>query len=780
MVDEAVSGVRVVKGFGQEDRELAGLTDAAEGLYRSRVRTVRLQARYQSALQAIPALGQVGVLALGGWLAIEGQISIGTFLAFSTYLVQLLAPVRMFAGHGGGRRAGARRHRADLRADRLEPTRHRAARRAAAPGDQRRDHLRARQLRVPALGTGAARLLAPGRAGRDGRARRRLGFGQVDGEPAPPPLLRRAGRQHPDRRRRRARRHPRLGAPRDRHRVRGRVPLLRHRAREHRVRAPRRDRRRRRAGGAHRRCARVRDGAARTATTPWSANAGSRSPAVNASASRSRARCSPTLACSCSTTPRRRSTRAPRSRSTPRCARSWPTARRCSSPTAARPCASPTASCWSTDGRVAESGTHEELLASSPAVPGAAPRSRRRPRGRRGGRTPTATRPTSAASPRRCGTAPPRPRGCARVRRTAGPAVGAQAASGAAARRRAAPAVGSRWLPRRSCWPRSTRCRRPTTSPTSTSPPRPRRASTSGSGAFLRPYRRPLLIGFGLIVIDTLLTLAGPFLVQQGLNEGVQHHATGALWTASVLFLGATLVDWVVTWAYTRYTGRTAERLLFALRIRIFAHLQRLALDYYDREMSGRIMTRMTTDVDAFAQLLQTGLITARRQHPQLRRRAGGAQPVELAAHARRARARAAAPDRHRVVRASLGARVRARPRDDLHRQRRVPGEHLGGARGPGVRAGRAQHRVVPRHRAPLPRRAAAARRCSRRSTSRSSCSSPRAATRSCSGSAARSCTTAPSPPAPSSRSSCTSTSSSHPSSSCRRCSTSGSRRWRR
>ena len=128
---------------------------------------------------------------------------------------------------------------------------------------------------------------------------------------------------------------------------------------------------------------------------------------------------------------------------------------------------------------------------------------------------------------------------------------------------------------------------------------------------FLRPYRRPLLVGFALIVVDTLLTLAGPFLVQQGLNEGVQHHAEGALWLASALFLGTTLIDWFVTWVYTRYTGRTAERLLFALRIRIFAHLQRLALDYYDRELSGRIMTRMTTDVDAFAQLLQTGLITA-------------------------------------------------------------------------------------------------------------------------------------------------------------------------
>ena len=112
-------------------------------------------------------------------------------------------------------------------------------------------------------------------------------------------------------------------------------------------------------------------------------------------------------------------------------------------------------------------------------------------------------------------------------------------------------------------------------------------------------------------MVDTLLTLAGPFLVQQGLNQGVQEHVQSAVWIASALYLVVTLVDWAVTWGYMRYTGRTAERLLYALRIRIFAHLQRLALDFYDRELSGRIMTRMTTDVDAFAQLLQTGLVTA-------------------------------------------------------------------------------------------------------------------------------------------------------------------------
>ena len=59
------------------------------------------------------------------------------------------------------------------------------------------------------------------------------------------------------------------------------------------------------------------------------------------------------------------------------------------------------------------------------------------------------------------------------------------------------------------------------------------------------------------------------------------------------------------------YTSRTSERMLYTLRARTFAHLQRLSLDYYDKEMGGRIMTRMTTDVEALAQLLQQGLLLA-------------------------------------------------------------------------------------------------------------------------------------------------------------------------
>src|ERR1700745_2981244 len=68
--------------------------------------------------------------------------------------------------------------------------------------------------------------------------------------------------------------------------------------------------------------------------------------------------------------------------------------------------------------------------------------------------------------------------------------------------------------------------------------------------------------------------------------------------------------DWLVNWAETMVVGRNGERLLYTLRVKLFAQLQRLGLDFYERELSGRIMTRMTTDVDALSTFLQTGLIT--------------------------------------------------------------------------------------------------------------------------------------------------------------------------
>ncbi|HXZ66540.1 MAG TPA: ABC transporter ATP-binding protein, partial [Streptosporangiaceae bacterium] len=98
VVEGAVTGVRVVKGFGQENQEIERLESISRVLYAARVRAVLLMAKFSPALGAIPALGQVGVLALGGWLAIKGSITLGTFLAFAAYLAQMVNPVRALTG----------------------------------------------------------------------------------------------------------------------------------------------------------------------------------------------------------------------------------------------------------------------------------------------------------------------------------------------------------------------------------------------------------------------------------------------------------------------------------------------------------------------------------------------------------------------------------------------------------------------------------------------------------------------------------------------------------
>ncbi len=127
----------------------------------------------------------------------------------------------------------------------------------------------------------------------------------------------------------------------------------------------------------------------------------------------------------------------------------------------------------------------------------------------------------------------------------------------------------------------------------------------------LREFRLPLLVGLVLVVLDALAALAGPLLVRNGIDNGVATGSQAALFTASAIFALVTLADLVDEVGETFVTGRTAQRVMLSLRIRIWAQLQRLSLDHYEREMAGRIMTRMTTDVDQFEALIENGLLSA-------------------------------------------------------------------------------------------------------------------------------------------------------------------------
>ncbi len=138
-----------------------------------------------------------------------------------------------------------------------------------------------------------------------------------------------------------------------------------------------------------------------------------------------------------------------------------------------------------------------------------------------------------------------------------------------------------------------------------------RREESYGLRQLLRGFRGPLAVGLLLVAVDAVAGLLLPVLIRYGIDQGVQRLALGAVWAASALALLVVLGQWAAQVGETRMTGRTGERLLYALRVKIFAQLQRLGLDYYERELTGKIMTRMTTDVDAMSTFLQTGLVTA-------------------------------------------------------------------------------------------------------------------------------------------------------------------------
>ncbi|MFD3553592.1 ABC transporter ATP-binding protein [Streptomyces goshikiensis] len=132
-----------------------------------------------------------------------------------------------------------------------------------------------------------------------------------------------------------------------------------------------------------------------------------------------------------------------------------------------------------------------------------------------------------------------------------------------------------------------------------------------GLRRLLRGFWAPLAVSLALVALDAGSGLLLPILIRHGIDKGVEDAVLGAVWVSAALALVVVVAQWAAQFAETRMTGRTGERVLYALRVKIFAQLQRLGLDYYERELTGKIMTRMTTDVDSLSTFLQTGLVTA-------------------------------------------------------------------------------------------------------------------------------------------------------------------------
>jgi ATP-binding cassette subfamily B protein len=120
VVEETVSGIRVVKGFGAEGSQAARLRTEADDLYDESISANDVRARYLPAMELLPNVGLVAVLGVGGHQVLSGRLELGELVAFSIYIVLLIWPLRMLGmivAQGQRARASAERVDEVLRTD---------------------------------------------------------------------------------------------------------------------------------------------------------------------------------------------------------------------------------------------------------------------------------------------------------------------------------------------------------------------------------------------------------------------------------------------------------------------------------------------------------------------------------------------------------------------------------------------------------------------------------------------------------------------------------------
>lgn len=138
-----------------------------------------------------------------------------------------------------------------------------------------------------------------------------------------------------------------------------------------------------------------------------------------------------------------------------------------------------------------------------------------------------------------------------------------------------------------------------------------RRASLRLLGSLLRPYTWQLVGLSGIVVLAQLASVAGPAIIAWGIDNGIpallEDNATPAI-AASVAHIVAALVSGGLMYVFIRWNMTIGQNMLFGLRKRLFLHSQRLDMKFHETYASGRTVARQTTDMDALANLLNSGL----------------------------------------------------------------------------------------------------------------------------------------------------------------------------
>ena len=568
-VEETVTGVRVVKGFGQEAREVDTLRGRALRLYRERLRAARLTARLSSPLAALPSLGLVTVIGFGGLLALRGEISIGTFLAFSTYVGNLVGPARMIGSViVAGQLAKAAADRVyeliDSRPEVTDP---------AAPLDPPAGPLAVelRDVRFsytsdqPVL-NGVSVRVEPGETvalvGSAGSGKSTVAMllprfydpssGEIRIGDIPLPRMRLATLRRE------------LGVVFEEAflfsaSIRDNIAYGDPHADHDRVLAAAR------AAAVEEFVAELPDGYdTMVGERGLTLSGGQRQRIALARALLSNPRI---LLLDDATSAVDASTEA-----TIHAMLREVTATRTTVLIAHRRSTLALADriVVLDNGRVIDSGTEAELDARGALLPIHL----------------SADPSTPPEEPAAAQLWPPNPPEFTSPQ-IADPRL--RAAVDALAEPTGTPMLGSG---------------RHTADPTAPDPGFTLRR-------LLRPVLLPLLLTMVLVAGSALTEVAYPSLARLAVDGGIIAHAPSTLAIASAIGVFIVAAEWLLTAARTMVTARAGESVLYLLRVRSYAHLQRLGLDFYERELAGRIMTRMTTDVDALSTFLQTGLAEA-------------------------------------------------------------------------------------------------------------------------------------------------------------------------
>ncbi len=124
-----------------------------------------------------------------------------------------------------------------------------------------------------------------------------------------------------------------------------------------------------------------------------------------------------------------------------------------------------------------------------------------------------------------------------------------------------------------------------------------------------KPHRRTIIAALAFVGVSTLGTLAGPVLVRFAIDHGISKGDAGALNLAVVLYVGVTVVNYVVGRQQYLAINRAGEGFLRDLRVRVFDRMQAQSMAFYDREKAGVLVSRMTADVESMGELIQWGLL---------------------------------------------------------------------------------------------------------------------------------------------------------------------------